>query len=162
MVMPSLYALYKGAGMLNSTSPTTLVFPVEDLGGLQLQGKALHGPLEEQPIFSKSAAARRGARCALLACKAPVELVSPSWSNKLVEDSAGRLRPTAAAPEQPDYFNCGIFPILLARCLHHGVRITRRWTREDLDEQRDLITLELLRASCCHSLHEYCMSAWVF
>ena len=40
--------------------------------------------------------------------------------------------------------NCGIFPILLARCLHHGVRITRRWTREDLDEQRDLITLELL------------------
>ena len=48
------------------------------------------------------------------------------------------------APEQPDYFNCGIFPILLARCLHHGVRITRRWTREDLDEQRDLITLELL------------------
>ena len=49
-----------------------------------------------------------------------------------------------SAPEQPDYFNCGIFPILLARCLHHGVRITRRWTREDLDEQRDLITLELL------------------
>ena len=80
-----------------STSPTTLVFPVEDLGGLQLQGKALHGPLEQQPIFSKSAAARRGMRCALLACRVPVELVSPSWSNKLVEDLAGRLRPTAAA-----------------------------------------------------------------
>ena len=43
-----------------------------------------------------------------------------------------------------DYFNCGIFPILLARCLHHGVQITRGWSQEDLDEQRDLITLELL------------------
>ena len=83
--------------MLNSTSPTTLVFPVEDLGGLQLQGKALHGPLEQQPIFSKSAAARRGMRCALLTCEVPVELVTPNRSNKLVEDSAGRLRPTAAA-----------------------------------------------------------------
>ena len=83
-------------------------------------------------------------RCALLTCEVPVELVTPNRSNQLVEDSAGRLRPTAAAPEQPDYFNCGIFPILLARCLHHGVRITRRWTREDLDEQRDLITQELL------------------
>ena len=83
--------------MLNSTSPTTLVFPVEDLGGLQLQGKALHGPLEQQPIFSKSAAARRGMRCALLACRVPVELVSPSWSNKLVEDLAGRLRRASTA-----------------------------------------------------------------
>ena len=35
--------------MLNSTSPTTLVFPVEDLGGLQLQGKALHGPRRAGP-----------------------------------------------------------------------------------------------------------------
>ena len=48
------------------------------------------------------------------------------------------------SPRQPDYFNCGIFPILLARCLHHGVQITRGWSQEDLDEQRDLITLELL------------------
>ena len=47
--------------------------------------------------FSKSAAARRGMRCALLTCEVPVELVTPNWSNKLVEDSAGRLRPTAAA-----------------------------------------------------------------
>ena len=83
--------------MLNSTSPTTLVFPVEDLGGLQLQGKAPPWPLEQQPFFSKSAAARRRARCALLACKVPVELVSPSWSNKLVEDLAGRLRRACTA-----------------------------------------------------------------
>ena len=83
--------------MLNSTSPTTLVFPVEDLGGLQLQGKALHGPLEQQPIFSKSAAARQRMRCALLACRVPVELVSPSRSNKLVEDLAGRLRRASTA-----------------------------------------------------------------
>ena len=72
--------------MLNSTSPTTLVFPVEDLGGLQFQGKALHGPLEQQPIFSKSAAARRGIRCALLACRVPVELVSPSWQAHRIPD----------------------------------------------------------------------------
>ena len=48
-------------------------------------------------LFSKSAAARRGMRCALLTCEVPVELMTPNRSNKLVEDSAGRLRPTAAA-----------------------------------------------------------------
>ena len=36
-------------------------------------------------------------RGALLTCEVPVELVTPNRSNKLVEDSAGRLRPTAAA-----------------------------------------------------------------
>ena len=36
-------------------------------------------------------------RCALLTCEVPVRLVTPNRSNKLVEDSAGRLRPTAAA-----------------------------------------------------------------
>ena len=36
-------------------------------------------------------------RCALLTCEVTVELVTPNRSNKLVEDSAGRLRPTAAA-----------------------------------------------------------------
>ena len=56
--------------MLNSTSPTTLVFPVEDLGGLQLQGKALHGPLEQQPIFLKAPLRGEGcaARCLLAEC----------------------------------------------------------------------------------------------
>ena len=42
----------------------------------------------------------RGERCAArcYTCEVPVELVTPSnRSNKLVEDSAGRLRPTAAA-----------------------------------------------------------------
>ena len=53
--------------------------------------------LSSSPFFSKSAAARRGARCALLACKVPVELVSPSWSNKLVEDLAGWLRRASTA-----------------------------------------------------------------
>ena len=53
--------------------------------------------VEQQPIFSKSAAARQGARCALLACRVPVELVSPSWSNKLVKDLAGRLRRASTA-----------------------------------------------------------------
>ena len=46
---------------------------------------------------------------------------------------------------QPDYFNCGIFPLLLSRCLHHNVKISRRWTSEDLDAQRDVITLELMK-----------------
>ena len=45
------------------------------------------------------------------------------------------------SPRQPDYFNCGIFPILLARCLHHGVQITRGWSQEDLDEQHNLIRI---------------------
>ena len=35
-------------------------------------------------------------------------------------------------------------PLRGALLMSNGVRITRRWTREDLDEQRDLITLELL------------------
>ena len=39
----------------------------------------------------------QGASCALLTCEVTVELVTPNRSNKLVEDSAGRLRPTAAA-----------------------------------------------------------------
>ena len=50
------------------------------------------------------------------------------------------------SPEQPDYFNCGIFPLLLSRCLHHNVKISRRWGTEDLDKQRDLIALELMAA----------------
>ena len=90
-----------------------------------------------------------------LLCSKQPNVVARAWT--LVEVVSHALRGEAfdftgwacgslgdLAPEQPDYFNCGIFPILLARCLHHGVRITRRWTREDLDEQRDLITLELL------------------
>ena len=55
-------------------------------------------PQDQKPLFfSKSAAARQGMRGALLTCEVPVELVTPNRSNKLVEDSAGRLRPTAAA-----------------------------------------------------------------
>ena len=50
-----------------------------------------------------------------------------------------------SSPMQPDYFNCGIFPLLLSRCLHHNVKISRRWTSEDLDAQRDVITLELMK-----------------
>ena len=56
--------------MLNSTSPTTLVFPVEDLGGLQLQGKALHGLLSSSPFFLKAPLRGEGraARCLLAEC----------------------------------------------------------------------------------------------
>ena len=56
--------------MLNSTSPTTLVFPVEDLGGLQLQGKALHGLLSSSPFFLKAPLRGEGraARCLLAKC----------------------------------------------------------------------------------------------
>ena len=46
-------------------------------------------------IFSKSAAARRGMRCALLTCEVPVELVTPnrtSWSRTL-QVGCGRLPP---------------------------------------------------------------------
>ena len=55
-------------------------------------------PQDQKPLFFlKSTTARQGMRCALLTCEVPVELVTPNRSNKLVEDSAGRLRPTAAA-----------------------------------------------------------------
>ena len=50
------------------------------------------------------------------------------------------------SPRQPDGFNCGVFVLIVARCLHHGVKITRRWQRQQLDEQRNLITLELMDA----------------
>lgn len=49
-----------------------------------------------------------------------------------------------SSPMQPDCFNCGIFPLLLSRCLHHDVKISRWWTSKDLDEHRDLIVLELI------------------
>ena len=54
----------------SSTSPTTLVFPVEDLGGLQLQGKALHGLLSSSPFFLKAPLRGEGcaARCLLAEC----------------------------------------------------------------------------------------------
>ena len=49
-----------------------------------------------------------------------------------------------ASPMQPDSFNCGIFSLLLSRCLHHDVKISRWWTSRDLEEHRDLIVLELM------------------
>ena len=48
------------------------------------------------------------------------------------------------SPMQPDSFNCGIFALLLSRCLHHDVKISRCWSSKDLDEQRDLVVLELI------------------
>ena len=48
--------------------------------------------VRSSPFFLKAPLRGEGMRCALLACRVPVELVSPSWSNKLVEDLAGRLR----------------------------------------------------------------------
>ena len=57
------------------------------------------GPIEragpKAANFSKSAAARRGMRCALLTCEVPVELVTPnrtSWSRTL-QVGCGRLPP---------------------------------------------------------------------
>jgi hypothetical protein len=49
-----------------------------------------------------------------------------------------------SSPMQPDSYSCGIFPLLLSRCLHHDVKISRCWTSKDLDEHRDLIVLELI------------------
>lgn len=49
-----------------------------------------------------------------------------------------------SSPMQPDSFNCGIFALLLSRCLHHDVKISRCWSSKDLDEQRDLVVLELI------------------
>ena len=52
----------------------------------------------KKPLFFLKAPLRgEGCDGALLTCEVPVELVTPNRSNKLVEDSAGRLRPTAAA-----------------------------------------------------------------
>ena len=48
-------------------------------------------------IFLKAPLRGEGCDGALLTCEVPVELMTPNRSNKLVEDSAGRLRPTAAA-----------------------------------------------------------------
>ena len=48
------------------------------------------------------------------------------------------------SPKQPDSFNCGMFVLLLARCMHHDVQLTRAWTAAQLDQWRDLVTLELM------------------
>ena len=48
-------------------------------------------------FFLKAPLRGEGCDGALLTCEVPVELMTPNRSNKLVEDSAGRLRPTAAA-----------------------------------------------------------------
>ena len=55
----------------------------------------------------------------------------------------GSLGPLA--PQQPDFFNCALFPMMLARCIHHDVKISRRWSSEQLDEYRDVIVLELFK-----------------
>ena len=55
-------------------------------------------PQDQKPLFFLKAPLRgEGCDGALLTCEVPVELMTPNRSNKLVEDSAGRLRPTAAA-----------------------------------------------------------------
>ena len=49
-------------------------------------------------FFLKAPLRGEGCDGALLTCEVPVELMTPNRStHKLVEDSAGRLRPTAAA-----------------------------------------------------------------
>ena len=48
-------------------------------------------------FFLKAPLRGEGCDGALLTCEVPVELMTPNRSNKLVEDSAGRLRPTAGA-----------------------------------------------------------------
>ena len=48
-------------------------------------------------FFLKAPLRGEGCDGALLTCEVPVELVTPNRSKKLVKDSAGRLRPTAAA-----------------------------------------------------------------
>lgn len=49
------------------------------------------------------------------------------------------------APQQPDYYNCGVCCLMLMRSLAHSVRLVPRYTTAELDRQRDLVTLELLR-----------------
>jgi len=50
------------------------------------------------------------------------------------------------SPKQPDGHNCGVFVLLLARCLHHDGKLTRRWNTLQCNAQRDLIALELMSA----------------
>ena len=52
----------------------------------------------------------------------------------------------ACSPKQPDGHNCAVFVLLLARCMHHDVKLTRRWTVSQCNLQRDVITLELMTA----------------
>ena len=37
------------------------------------------------------------------------------------------------------------FPMMLARCLHHDVKISRHWSSSELDEYRNVIVLELFK-----------------
>ena len=50
------------------------------------------------------------------------------------------------SPKQPDGHNCAVFVLLLARCLHHDVKLTRRWNAAQCNVQRDVIALELMSA----------------
>ena len=50
------------------------------------------------------------------------------------------------SPKQPDGHNCAVFVMLLARCMHHDVKLTRRWNTSQCNAQRDMITLELIAA----------------
>ena len=37
------------------------------------------------------------------------------------------------------------FPMMLARCLHHDVKISRHWSSSELDEYRNVIVLEFFK-----------------
>ena len=90
---------------------------------------------------------REGAAVVRRAC-ALLEVVHQALEGRPADFAGWRCGSLgAASPRQPDEYNCGVFVLQLARCLHHGVRISREppWTHEQLDAQRDLIAAELVR-----------------
>ena len=46
---------------------------------------------------------------------------------------------------QPNYHDCGVFPVTLARCIHHNVKLQHLWSQAEMDSLRDVLTLELLQ-----------------
>ena len=55
----------------------------------------------------------------------------------------GSLR--ACSPKQPNAFDCGLFPCLIARCLRHRVQLPTAPSQSQMERWRDAHTYELLR-----------------
>ena len=51
----------------------------------------------------------------------------------------------ACSPRQPNAFDCGLFPCLIARCLRHRVQLPTAPSQSQMERWRDAHTYELLR-----------------
>ena len=46
--------------------------------------------------------------------------------------------------KQPNGHDCALFPLTLARCLHHNVKMRSSWSVAECDDLRNFLTWELL------------------